>query len=168
MAEQFLKTDNDGMINLRFVRRITGGKDEKYRAHFDNGDSCSFWAKPSHINNLEKTIVPASAGEYAVFVSVENEPNEEPTEVWTQLIRIVAWAMDLTSSDYADPVFVEGVCSNTHVLLPQPDGQLLAVGDRTYANIEEAKASILRDAVACHRRKVAAWKAAATRAVPDA
>jgi hypothetical protein len=163
MSEQFLETE-DGLINLRFVRRIrVGRKGQPDIAYLDDGDEFRFDATPQTFENLQCQIVPAAAGEYAiaVWIDEEGEDGKELTvsNVWTREIGIVAWRIYPASSCDPTPVFKEDPCGDAVVLLREADGTLIWPGLVAFPDIETAKADLLQGKIDTLRRKAAAQAA---------
>ena len=149
MSEQFLETE-DGLINLRFVRRIrVGRKGQPDIAYLDDGEEIRFDATPQTFENLQCQIVPAAAGEHAiaVWIDEEGEDGKELTvpNVWIREISIIAWRIYPASSCNPPPVFKEVPCGDAVVLLREADGTLILPDLVAFPDIDAAKAFLLQE-----------------------
>jgi hypothetical protein len=148
MSEQFIETDG-GLINMRFVRRIRVGKiDQKNVAYTDDGGEYKFWAPAEALENLRCQIVPASPGEYATAISVDDDGQDLTEEnVLVREFSIIAWRVNSFFPWDPTPVFKESACSNEMILHKEKDGTFVAPGLFQYSSIKEAKAAVLRDTI---------------------
>jgi hypothetical protein len=156
---QFVEIDG-GLVNLDFVAEIRRVK--PHHTYFYGADGRKLGQSASCWNTdwkaLTSQVVPAVAGEYAYVIYVlddgESRPKESDVEVYKY--PICGWRI---SADDAEPILAEEV-NKTAILLPMGDGKVVQPYDRTYNNLEEAKAAFLADATKDWEREKQEAKAA--------
>ena len=147
---RFVETDN-GWVNLDYVARVTS-REHKSLPNRHGTAVYSLWRADGELmaeatspylrpDDLLGTIVPAAADAFA-YVVTEWEGGIEINQV-----RIVAWKVGDGDSE---PVLIERASSNQTVLIPQPDGRLVALYDRVFDNLDEATAYYSKHAAGRH------------------
>ena len=148
MSEQFIETDG-GLINMRFVRRIRVGEGKNPSvAYTDDEEQFRFWAPAEALGNLKCQIIPASPGEYATLISVDDfDENLTEESVMVREVFIIAWRINSFFPWDPTPIFKESACDNEMIIHKEKDGSFIDAARSYYSSIEEAKAAVLRDAI---------------------
>ncbi len=97
------------------------------------------------IEALTAPILPAAPGALAYVVSIDDDSGARPTEadLFIRLLHVIGWRV---FQHWIEPILVETTCDGEHVLVVCEDGTLVEPEIQRHANLETAKAEILRQA----------------------
>jgi hypothetical protein len=131
MMARFIETDR-ALVNIDMVARVEDCGKGVFHLVGSDGRALG-WIECSSASDLEKMIIPAAGGATAIIITAIDGV------AYDEVVPIVAWP-DVG----AEPVFI---ASQQTYLLPMPDGRFYWVEDDTsYANLDAAKAAILKEA----------------------
>lgn len=138
-------------VNLDLVQKITESHDREHLQLYATDGSLIDTVRSGEWDPQERfsTPIPAAAGTVAILLAVCDTDGVRPemSDVLARELPVIAWSMG--SAGVPAPIVPEMLCASEHLFLRLPDGSLLEPWNEWFANLNDAKREVLRNAAVC-------------------